>query len=215
MTYDNRQFYIDGAWVDPIEAKELKVINPATEQVSGVISMGSAKDVDRAVAAARRAFERYSVSTPDQRIALLERILTALQGALRGDCGGDFHRNGRTCDARERLSGGRWCRSHHGHDRSAQEFQVRGAPGQRAPGPGTGRRVRADHTLELADQSSRGEGGPCARGRMHDGAQALGVFAVQRHPLGSGHARGRRACGCVQPGQWRWHQRGCSAVLTS
>src|SRR5271154_6110674 len=49
MTYDNRQFYIDGAWVDPVEAKELKVINPATEEVAGVISMGSGKDVDRAL----------------------------------------------------------------------------------------------------------------------------------------------------------------------
>jgi aldehyde dehydrogenase (NAD+) len=77
MTYDNRQFYIDGAWVDPIEAKELKVINPATEEVAGVISMGSAKDVDRAVMAARRAFDNYSRTSPAERQALLERILIA------------------------------------------------------------------------------------------------------------------------------------------
>src|SRR5271155_3732710 len=77
MTYDNRQFYIDGAWVDPVEPKELKVINPATEEVSGVISMGGAKDVDRAVSAARRAFDSYSRSTPAERVALMERILTA------------------------------------------------------------------------------------------------------------------------------------------
>ena len=77
MTYDNRQFYIDGAWVDPIEPKELKVINPATEEVAGVISMGSSKDVDRAVTAARRAFDSYSRSTPAERLALLERMLAA------------------------------------------------------------------------------------------------------------------------------------------
>ena len=77
MVYDNRQFYIDGAWVDPIEAKELKVINPATEAVAGVISMGTAKDVDRAVWAARRAFDSYSQSTPAQRLALIEKILVA------------------------------------------------------------------------------------------------------------------------------------------
>jgi aldehyde dehydrogenase (NAD+) len=77
MTYDNRQFYIDGAWVDPVEPKELKVINPATEEVAGVISMGSAKDVDRAVAAARRAFDSYSRTSPAERLALLERILAA------------------------------------------------------------------------------------------------------------------------------------------
>jgi aldehyde dehydrogenase (NAD+) len=77
MIYDNRQFYIDGAWVDPIEAKELKVINPATETVAGVISMGSPKDVDRAVAAARRTFDGYSRSVPAERLALLERVLAA------------------------------------------------------------------------------------------------------------------------------------------
>ncbi len=77
MTYDNRQFYIDGAWVDPVEPKQLKVINPATEGVAGVISMGSGKDVDRAVTAARRAFDGYSRSSPAERLALMERILAA------------------------------------------------------------------------------------------------------------------------------------------
>ena len=77
MTYDNRQFYIDGVWVDPAEPKELKVINPATEEAAGVISMGSSKDVDRAVMAARRAFDGYSRTTPAERLALMERILAA------------------------------------------------------------------------------------------------------------------------------------------
>jgi aldehyde dehydrogenase (NAD+) len=77
MIYDNRQFYIDGMWVDPLESKEFQVINPATEAVAGVISMGSAQDVDRAVAAARRAFDSYSRTTPADRIALLERVLKA------------------------------------------------------------------------------------------------------------------------------------------
>jgi aldehyde dehydrogenase (NAD+) len=77
MTYDNRKFYIDGAWVDPVEPKELKVINPATEEVAGVISMGSSKDVERAVMAARRAFDSYSRTSPAERLALMERILAA------------------------------------------------------------------------------------------------------------------------------------------
>ncbi len=77
MIYDNRQFYIDGAWVDPIEPREFKVINPATEAVAGTISLGGPQDVDRAVAAARRAFDGYSRSTPAERMALLERVLGA------------------------------------------------------------------------------------------------------------------------------------------
>ncbi len=77
MTYDDRQFYIDGKWVDPVEPKTFEVINPATESVAGLISMGGPKDVDLAVAAARRAFDAYSRSTPAERLALMERILAA------------------------------------------------------------------------------------------------------------------------------------------
>ena len=77
MYYDNRQFFIDGAWVDPAEPKEFKVINPATEEVAGVISMGSAKDIDLAVNAARRAFDSYSRTPQAERLAMMERILAA------------------------------------------------------------------------------------------------------------------------------------------
>jgi aldehyde dehydrogenase (NAD+) len=70
------QFYIDGAWVDPVEPRTLDVINPATEEVCGRISLGSTADVDKAVVtAARRAFESYSKTTREQRIDLLQAIL--------------------------------------------------------------------------------------------------------------------------------------------
>ncbi len=72
---DMLQFYIDGQWVDPATPDTLDVINPATEEVCGRISLGSAADVDRAVAAARRAFETYSRSTREQRVELLQAIL--------------------------------------------------------------------------------------------------------------------------------------------
>ncbi len=69
------QFYIDGQWVDPVEPKTLDVINPATEAVYGRISIGSAADVDTAVAAATRAFDTFSKTSREERIALLETIL--------------------------------------------------------------------------------------------------------------------------------------------
>ena len=75
MAYDYRRFYIDGRWVDPVEPREFTVINPATEAPAGVISLGSAKDVDRAVAAARRAFESFSQTSREERRALLGKIL--------------------------------------------------------------------------------------------------------------------------------------------
>jgi aldehyde dehydrogenase (NAD+) len=73
------KFYIDGQWVDPVTPKTLDVINPATEAVAGKISAGSAADVDKAVAAAKKAFESYSQTTREERIDLLERIQAEYQ----------------------------------------------------------------------------------------------------------------------------------------
>jgi len=71
---DYLQFYIDGRWVDPASPRTLEVENPATEQVSGRISLGAAADVDRAVAAARRAFPSWSATSRQERIDLLQAI---------------------------------------------------------------------------------------------------------------------------------------------
>jgi aldehyde dehydrogenase (NAD+) len=68
------QFYIGGQWVDPVRASAIDVINPATEQSAGQVSLGSAEDVERAVAAARGAFGSYSQTSREERLALLERI---------------------------------------------------------------------------------------------------------------------------------------------
>jgi aldehyde dehydrogenase (NAD+) len=69
------KFYIDGQWVDPVEARSIDVENPATEEVSGRISLGSAADVDKAVQAARRAFAGWSQSSREERLDLLQAIL--------------------------------------------------------------------------------------------------------------------------------------------
>jgi aldehyde dehydrogenase (NAD+) len=76
---DYMKFYIDGQWVDPVTAKSLDVVNPATEEVCGHISAGSAADVDKAVAAARKAFETYSKTSREDRLDLLQRILAEYQ----------------------------------------------------------------------------------------------------------------------------------------
>src|ERR1039458_3288578 len=79
---DCRQFYIDGQWVDPAEAHDFTVINPATEEPIATISLGRSADVDRAVAAAKRAFESYSETTPGERLAILRRVLDVYQAKM-------------------------------------------------------------------------------------------------------------------------------------
>ena len=74
------QFYIDGKWVNPVTPKTIDVINPANEEAFARVSLGSKADVDKAVAAARRAFESYSRTTREERLALLEKIIAVYKG---------------------------------------------------------------------------------------------------------------------------------------
>jgi aldehyde dehydrogenase (NAD+) len=69
------QFYINGEWVAPVNPGTIHVINPATEETFAQIGSGTAADVDKAVAAAKDAFETFSVTTQAERLALLRRVL--------------------------------------------------------------------------------------------------------------------------------------------
>lgn len=70
-------FYIDGQWAAPVQPKTLDVINPATEDVCGRVSSGSAADVDRAVAAARKAFNTWRKTTREERLKFLGQVVEA------------------------------------------------------------------------------------------------------------------------------------------
>ncbi len=74
MSHDS-QFYIDGAWVAPVTPKFLDVIDPSNEEAFAKIAMGSKADVDKAVAAAKRAFSTFAFTTREARLALLRRIV--------------------------------------------------------------------------------------------------------------------------------------------
>lgn len=70
----NGRFYINGEWVLPEQERTLDVINPATEESIGTIALGGPADVDRAVSAARAAFQTYSATSRQDRLELLDRI---------------------------------------------------------------------------------------------------------------------------------------------
>ena len=76
---DKRLFYINGQWVAPATANDFDVINPSTEEVAAVISLGSQADTDAAVAAAKAAFDSWSQTTKEERVELLEKFLNIYQ----------------------------------------------------------------------------------------------------------------------------------------
>src|SRR5258708_4973494 len=84
FTMVNRmQFYIDGAWVDPAVKKSTPVVNPATEEAMYEVALGSKADVDKAVAAAKRAFETYSQTSREERVALMSKIIEVYKGRMK------------------------------------------------------------------------------------------------------------------------------------
>ena len=80
--YKANKFYINGEWVSPSTNEECEVINPATEEVIGSVAMGSEVDVNKAVAAAKAAFETFSKTSIEERMALLDRIIAAYKAKM-------------------------------------------------------------------------------------------------------------------------------------
>ncbi|MCK9284773.1 MAG: aldehyde dehydrogenase [Rhodocyclaceae bacterium] len=81
MATDHQTFFIDGGWVKPATSNRMDVINATTEEVIGSVPDGSNADIDRAVAAARRAFKEgpWASSTPADRGAALNRLADAVE----------------------------------------------------------------------------------------------------------------------------------------
>jgi aldehyde dehydrogenase (NAD+) len=74
--------YINGQWTDSVGGRLHTVVNPATEQPVSEVMLGSAADVDAAVKAARAAFESFSQTTKEERLALLGRVVEGYKARI-------------------------------------------------------------------------------------------------------------------------------------
>jgi aldehyde dehydrogenase (NAD+) len=72
------RLYVGGQWVEPESSATIDVINSTTEEVMGRIPAGTPEDVDRAVAAAREAFDSWSRTSREERAGYLEAIAGGL-----------------------------------------------------------------------------------------------------------------------------------------
>jgi len=71
---DKKNFYINGQWVAPTNAKDIEVIDPSTEKSCAIISLGGSDDINAAVTSAKKAFESWGFTTRNQRVELLEKL---------------------------------------------------------------------------------------------------------------------------------------------
>ena len=74
---EKRQFYINGAWLDPVAGTDHEVINPSNEEACAIISLGGQADTDAAVAAAKAAFPAWMATPVADRIAMAEKLMAA------------------------------------------------------------------------------------------------------------------------------------------
>ena len=97
--YERDHLYIGGEWVAPVAGGRVDVVNPATEAVIGHAPLASAPDVDRAVAAARDAFEHgpWPRTAPETRADALVAMAEYLRERAR-PAGRAQHRRSRRAD---------------------------------------------------------------------------------------------------------------------
>ena len=200
------QFYIDGAWVAPVQPKFLDVIDPSTEDAFTQIAIGSKADVDKAVAAAKRAFPTFGFTTPrgaarrccNRIVEIYKKRSEDLAHAVSRRDGRAAARSRCECPGRHRP------RASREDDRGARDLRVRAGRG-------------------TATWSSRSRSASC--GLITPWNWPLNQIACKVAPaLAAGCTmvlkpseiapldaiifaeimrRGRRAQGRVQPGQWR------------
>ncbi len=157
---NERNFYIDGKWVTPHSTKTLDVLNPANEEVIGTITLGDQEDVNRAVAAAKKAFQTFSKTTVAERAALLEKIIAAYQKRM-PEIGATVSKEMGAPIGLANMAQAPAGLGHFAYTLNAMKtFKWEEGQGQQPDRARTDRRMRADHAVELAAEPDRAQKSP-------------------------------------------------------
>ena len=194
-----KQNYIGGQWVDSKGGKPHDVINPATEEAASTIVLGTAADVDDAVAAVREALEELvadatcaTTPRPANRIVKeYKKRAPDLAKSMASEMGAPVSFAG-TAQVGAGIGGFLGTiaalKDFNFTEKYAARHRLR-----------TDRRRRHDHAVELAAQPDRAEGRSGARRGQHDGAETVGGMPRQATDLCRDPRRRGRAAGRVQP----------------
>jgi len=130
---DTKKFYINGAWVSPLSGSELDVIDPSTEKVCAVISIGDQADTDSAVAAAKTAFDSWSQTSKEYRLGLLNKFLDIYQSRSEEMGQAISQEMGAPIDMALTSQAGSGSGHTKGLIRELEKFEFEGALNERAP----------------------------------------------------------------------------------
>ncbi len=209
----DEKIYIDGQWVASSGRATLDVINPATEVAFTRIAAATAEDVDRAVVAARRAFDGgWKRTTGKERAAFLRGIAAHIRNRQPELARLEVEDNGKPLpEADWDVGDAAGCFEFYAG--LAEELDARQGEPIAVPDDRFTSSVRlepigvagADHSLELSAADGGLEGGAGARGRLHHGAEAFGADARSRRLK---LARDRRRGGTAEGRAQRRHGHG-------
>ncbi len=194
---EKHQFYINGQWVAAQQGTKLDVIDPSTEEAFGTIMLGGEADTNAAVAAAKAAFPAWAATPPEERLAVVKRIGEIYERRMDDIAAAISQEMGAPIDMAKQQQAPAGLRHIANFIKAAENFEFDPAAGrpcaERPHHPGPGRRLRADHAVELADEPDHAEGDPGAVDRLHHGAEAVGNRADVR-PRCSPRFWTKRAC---------------------
>ena len=206
------KFFIDGNWVDPSSGATIDVIDSSTEKIYFSVPEAQAADIDRAVTAARTAFD----DGPWPRLSHVERaeFLTGFAAGLRDraeDIGQIWPRESGALHVIARYGASGIAAAFDYYAEPGHDLPLRGAGTAavarrfRPPGPRAGRRGRRHHPVERPDRADHAQDRPGPAGRLHRGAQVLTGGSGRRlrggrDRRGYGPPAGRAQCRHRRPG---------------
>ena len=193
------RIFIGGEWVEPEGGEPIEVVNSTTEEVMGTIPACSAADADRAVVAAREAFDSWSRTSREERAGYIAAIAAGLGERSEEIAATITQELGMPLKLSQMIQVGLPTAQFGAMPKLMEEVALGGGDRQLAGAARAGRRARRDHALELPAEPDRLQGRPRARRRLHRRAQAERGRAAQRlHPR-RGDRGGRPARRRLQP----------------
>ena len=196
---DRDKLYIDGGWVPSAGSGTIDVVNATTEEVMGRVPEGAPEDVDKAVAAARRAFETWSSTPVEERAKFLQLLHEGLNARMQEIAETITGEVGMPMVFSQMIQAGLPAMVMGSYVDIANQFPFEEQIGNSLVVREPLGRGRLHHPVELPAAPDRGQGRARARSRVHGRAEAERGGAAQRvHPRRD--RRRRRASGRrVQP----------------
>jgi aldehyde dehydrogenase (NAD+) len=167
---DKLQFYINGSWVDSESNEKIEVINPANEEIIGHVTAGTKGDIDRAVAAAFQAFSSFQYTSKEERIELLNNIISEYENRYDDFVQAITEEMGAPLWLSEKAQASTGIKNIHETLDALKDYQFEKPEGDYTLIKGAYWCYWHDHSMELADESNHNKSFCSISSRLYHGS---------------------------------------------